>query len=89
MARHRKSSLYARGTAGFDEFIQKKKSHVTLRPCLLAFCFDPTTLFELAAYNETLNVCSHGKLGSFVFPQVLIFPSTSCRETSGLSGKQN
>ena len=26
---------------------------------------------------------------SFVFPRVLMFPSTSSRETSGLSGKQN
>ena len=30
-----------------------------------------------------------GKLVSFVFPRVLMFPSTSSRETSGLSGKQN
>ena len=26
---------------------------------------------------------------SFVFPRVLMFPSTSSRETSGLEGKQN
>ena len=30
-----------------------------------------------------------GKLVSFVFPRVLMFPSTSSPETSGLSGKQN
>ena len=27
MARHRKSSLYGRGIASFDEFIQKKNPH--------------------------------------------------------------
>ena len=47
MARHRKSSLCGRDLAGFDEFIQKK-SHITLRSCLLALCFDLATLFEIA-----------------------------------------
>ena len=51
MARHRKSSLYGRGIAGFDKFIQKK-SHITLRSCLLALCFDPTTLFETAVRSD-------------------------------------
>ena len=50
MARHHKSALYGRGIAGFDEFIQRKKSHITLRFCLVAFCFDPTTLIEIAVY---------------------------------------
>ena len=40
-------------------------------------------------YNKILNVRSLGKPVSFVFPRVLMFPSTSSRETSGLSGKQN
>ena len=50
MARHRKSSLYGRGIAGFDKFIQKK-SHITLRSCLVALCFDLTTLTEIAVYE--------------------------------------
>ena len=40
-------------------------------------------------YNKSLNEWSLGKLVSFVFPRVLRFPSTSSRETSGLSAKQN
>ena len=40
-------------------------------------------------YKKALNVWSLGKLVSFVFPWVLIFPLTSSRETSGLSEKQN
>ena len=40
-------------------------------------------------YNKALNVWFLGKLVSFVFPRVLMFPSTSSRETSGVSGKQN
>ena len=61
MARHRKSSLYGRGMAGFDEFIQEKKFHIIMRSCLLALCFDSTTLFEIAV---------------FLF-RFLIFPTTS------------
>ena len=38
--------------------------------------------------NKALNVWSLGKLVSFVFPQVLMFPSTSPQETSGLSKKK-
>ena len=44
---------------------------------------------SLNIYNKTLHVWSHKKLVSFVFPRVLMFPLTSSRETSGLSGKQN
>ena len=44
---------------------------------------------KVLEYNKTLNVRSLGKPVSFVFPRVLMFPSTSSRETSGLSGKQN
>ena len=44
---------------------------------------------EVKAYNKTLNVRSLEKPVSFVFPRVLMFPSTLSRETSGLSGKQN
>ena len=33
-------------------------------------------------YNKTLNVRSLGKPASFVFPRVLMFLSTSSRETS-------
>ena len=33
---------YGRGIADFDEFIQKK-SHITLRSCLVALCFDPNS----------------------------------------------
>ena len=40
---------YGGGIDDFDEFIQKK-SHVTLRSCLVALCFDPTTLIEIAVY---------------------------------------
>ena len=38
--------------------------------------------------NKALNVWSLRKLVSFVFPQVLMFPSTSPQETSGLSKKK-
>ena len=51
MARHGNSSLYGQWIAGFDEFIQKK-SHITLRSCLLALCFDPTMLIEIAVYEN-------------------------------------
>ena len=44
---------------------------------------------KVSIYNKTLNVWSLGKLVSLVFPRVMKFPSTSSRETSGLSGKQN
>ena len=49
MARHRNPSLYGRGIADFDEFIHKKNPN--LRDCLLALCFDPTTLFEIAVWK--------------------------------------
>ena len=39
--------------------------------------------------TKHLNVWSLGKLVSFVFPQLLMFKSTSSWETLGLSGKQN
>ena len=37
----------------------------------------------------TLNVWSRGKQLVFFFPRVLMLPSTSSQETSGLEGKQN
>ena len=40
-------------------------------------------------YNKTLNVWSLGKLVSFLFPGVLMFPRTKSWETSGLLEKQN
>ena len=45
------------------------------------------SLFVCFCY--TLNVWSLGKLVSFVFPRVLMFPEPKSRETSGLEGKQN
>ena len=54
MARQRRSSLNGCGIAEFDEFIIKN-SHITLRSCLIAFCFDPTTLIEIAV-NDLCNV---------------------------------
>ena len=51
MARRRRSSLNGRGMAGFDGFIYKK-SHITLRSWLLALSFDPTTLIEIAVYEQ-------------------------------------
>ena len=39
--------------------------------------------------KKPLYVWFLGKLVSFVFPRVLMFPSTSSREISGLPGKQN
>ena len=44
---------------------------------------------ESLEYNKTLNVRSLGKPVNFVSPWVLMFPSTSSRETSGLPRKQN
>ena len=35
-------------------------------------------------YNKTLNVRFPGKPVSFVFPRVVLFPSTSCRDTSNM-----
>ena len=35
-------------------------------------------------YNKTLNVRFLGKPVSFVFPRVVLFPSTSCRDTSNM-----
>ena len=38
----------------------RKKSHITLRSCVRALCFDPTTLFEIAVYQAKKllqNVC--------------------------------
>ena len=32
----------------------RKKSHITLRSCLLALCFDPTTLFEIAVFLKAI-----------------------------------
>ena len=32
----------------------RKKPHITLRSCLLALCFDPTTLIEIAV-NKVLK----------------------------------
>ena len=68
MARHRRSSLNGRGIADFDELIIKN-SHITLRSCVIAFCFDPTTLIEIA-----VNTTGHSSqftrahsLGSFKF----------------------
>ena len=40
-------------------------------------------------FAALLNVWSIGKLVSFVFPRVLMFPSTSSQETSGFLGKKN
>ena len=58
-------------------------------------CFDSLRFYFFVAvevkvqrYNKTLNVRSLGKLVIFVFPRVLMFPSTSSRKTSGFSGKQ-
>ena len=49
MARHRKSSLYGRGIAGFHEFIQKKVPH-NLAVLSSSFMLDPTMLIEIAVY---------------------------------------
>ena len=51
VARHRKSSLYGQGIAGFWWiYSEKNPSHITLRSFLLALCFDPTMLIEIAVY---------------------------------------
>ena len=44
---------------------------------------------EFLEYNKITHVKSLGKPVILVFPRVLMFPSTSSRETSGLLGKQN
>ena len=36
-----------------------------------------------------MSLKSLGKLVSFVFPRVLMFPETKSKEASGLEGKQN
>ena len=50
---------------------------------LVCFCY-----MKVQIYNKALNVWSLGKLVSSFFPRVLMFSSTSSRETSGLSGKK-
>ena len=32
-----------------------RKKHITLRSCLLALCFDPTTLIEIAVYTLLIS----------------------------------
>ena len=44
--------LFSPGMTDFDEFIHKK-SHVNFRSCLLASCFHPTTLVEVAVYHTS------------------------------------
>ena len=36
----------------------RKNSHITLWSCLLALCFDPTTLIEIAVYTFSNQVKS-------------------------------
>ena len=43
----------------------------------------------MLAFMQNLSSIIPREAVSFVFPRVLMFPSTSSRETSGLSGKQN
>ena len=43
----------------------------------VCFCY-----MKVKIYDKTLNVWSLGKLVSFVFPRVLMFPSTSSRQTN-------
>ena len=50
MAHHRRFSLAVRGKADFDELIHKK-IRVTLRSCLIALYFDPTTIIEIAVHT--------------------------------------
>jgi len=49
ITRHRRTSLYGRGTADFDE-CKQKKSYITLWSCLVALCLDPITLTEIGVY---------------------------------------
>ena len=46
----------------------RKKSHITLRSCLLALRFDPTTLIEIAVYRfaKITAVCTLTRLRSGV-----------------------
>ena len=56
------------------------------------FYFIPTEIYMYTAkctYNKALHIWSLRKLVSFVFPRVLMFPSMSSQETSGLLGKQS
>ena len=59
MACHRISSLDKRGIANFDELIHKKMLRI-LRSDLKALYFDPTTLIEIAVFQNckigTVNV---------------------------------
>ena len=50
------------------------------------------TRFFHCTIAETKNIIllmSDPEGNSFVFPEVLMFPKTKSRETSGLEGKQN
>ena len=56
------------------------------------FYFMPTEIYMYTAkctYNKALHMWSLRKLVSFVFLRVLMFPSMSSQETSGLLGKQS
>ena len=61
---------------------------VLVRSGYLTYSFVVVEVVKVKKYNKTLHVGSLGKPVSFVFPRVLMFPSTSSRETSGLSGQQ-
>ena len=75
MARHHKCSLYGRGIAWFSWIYLETKSHITLRSCLLALCFDLTTLIEIAVYSSLGRV-------KFIFTtlsSVYLFPMKAFR----------
>ena len=60
-------------------------TRIQLYSCCPQAKYNSTWLFK-GESNKALNVWSLGKLVSFVFPQVLMFPLTSPQETSGLQG---
>ena len=73
----------------FETFIISLRLHhsaglkIVNKDVLPSFFFS-LLLYE-SNYTTAFDVWSLGKLFSFVFPRVLLFPSTLSRETSGLN----
>ena len=75
MARHHKIFTVpdGRGIASFHELI-RRKYHITLRSCLLAFCFDTTTLIEIAVHTLIITAGRRDiNAGTFTEPFAIEF----------------
>ena len=88
------TNLHCTGEASWFSWIySKKKSHLTLRSCLLALRFDPTTLIEIAVYLSwriisNLSVFNTVYIGLFdrsLLPMSLIQVELALKQATFLS----